>query len=143
MTVQVYPFPTLVLSPLPLYLPHYYFPMCYMCPQCQKSYFSRLCVPLTLLMSYFFYSFFQVQDRHIGVTLVRRQLRDGVYYGPKSVPIQSFALVLSSSVPLLFSTISMWNSHLGHPSLHIFHKFIYVLNISFLEEHLSSFSCAS
>ena len=28
-------------------------------------------VPISLLMSCFFYSFFQVQDRHTGVTLVR------------------------------------------------------------------------
>ena len=28
----------------------------------------------------FFYAFFQVKDRHTGVTLVHRQRRDGVYY---------------------------------------------------------------
>ena len=37
----------------------------------------------------FFYSFFQVDDRHMGVTLVHGQCRDGVYYWPKSVPLQS------------------------------------------------------
>ena len=34
----------------------------------------------------------------------------------------------------------MWYSRLGHPSLHIFRKFLSVLNISFPEEHLCSFS---
>ena len=37
----------------------------------------------------------------------------------------------------------MWHSRLGHPSLHIFLKFLSVLNISFLEDHLCSFSCTS
>ena len=91
----------------------------------------------------FFYSFFHMQDRHMGVTLVLRQHRDGVYYWPKSVSIRSSALVLSSSIRSSFSTISMWHSLLGHLSLHIFRKFISVLNISFSEEHLCSFSCNS
>ena len=40
---------------------------------------SALCFenPINVL---FFYSFFQVQDRHTGVTLVCGQRRDGVYY---------------------------------------------------------------
>ena len=37
----------------------------------------------------------------------------------------------------------MWHSCLGHPSLHIFQKFLSVHNISFPEEHLCSFSCNS
>ena len=37
----------------------------------------------------------------------------------------------------------MWHSHLSHPSLHIFCKFLSVLNISFLEDHLCSFSYTS
>ena len=47
---------------------------------------SALCVdnPINVL---FFDSFFQVQDRHTGVTLVRGQHRDGVYYWTKSVPL--------------------------------------------------------
>ena len=84
-----------------------------------------------------------MQDHHTGVTLVRRQRRDGVYYWPKLVPLQSSALFLSSLVRSSFSAISMWHSRLGHPSLHIFRKFLSVLNISFPEEHLCSFSCNS
>ena len=91
----------------------------------------------------FFYSFFQVQDRHSGITLVHVQSRDDVYYWPKSVSIRSSALVMSSSVRSLFFAISIRHSHLGHPSLHIFHKFLSVLNISFLDYHLCSFSCTS
>ena len=37
----------------------------------------------------------------------------------------------------------MWHSCLGHPSLHIFRKFLSVLNVSFPEDHLCSFSCTS
>ena len=37
----------------------------------------------------------------------------------------------------------MWHSHLSHSSLHIFHKFLSVLNISFPEDHLCSFSYTS
>ena len=37
----------------------------------------------------------------------------------------------------------MWHSLLSHPSLPIFHKFLSVLNISFLEDHLCSFSRTS
>ena len=46
-----------------------------------------LCVdnPINVL---FFYSLFQVQDRHTRVTLVRGQHRDDVYYWPKLVPLQ-------------------------------------------------------
>ena len=35
------------------------------------------------------------------------------------------------------------HSCLGHPSLHIYHKFLSVLNISFPKDHLCSFSCTS
>ena len=37
----------------------------------------------------------------------------------------------------------MWHSRLDHLSLHIFHKFLSVLNISFNEDHLCSFSYTS
>ena len=37
----------------------------------------------------------------------------------------------------------MWHNCLGHPSLHIFLKFLSVLNISFPDDHLCSFSCTS
>ena len=70
----------------------------------------------------FFYSFFQVQDRHTGVTLVHRQHRDGVYHWLESVSLRSSALVLSSLIWSSFSTISRWHSHLGHSHLHIFLK---------------------
>ena len=63
--------------------------------------------------------------------MVRRQCRDGVYYWPKSVPLRSSALTLFSLVRSSFSTISMWHSRLCHSSLHIFRKFLSVLNISF------------
>ena len=45
---------------------------------------STLCAdnPINVL---FFDSFFQVHDRHTGVTLVRGQRRDGVYYWLKLV----------------------------------------------------------
>ena len=58
---------------------------------------SALCAdnPINVL---FFYSFFQVQDRHTRVTLVRGHHRDIVYYWPKSVPLRSSTLVLSSSI---------------------------------------------
>ena len=91
----------------------------------------------------FFYSFFQVQDHHTGVTLVHGQYRDSVYYWPMSILLQCFTLVFSSSVQSLFSTISIWYSHLGHLSLNIFLKLPSVLNISFPEEHLCSFSSNS
>ena len=90
-----------------------------------------------------FYSFFQVQDRHMWVTLVRRQDRDSVYYWSRSVPLQPSAFLLCSSVRSSLSTISMWHSLLGHLSLRIFCKFLGALNIFFLEEHLCSFSCTS
>ena len=63
----------------------------------------------------FFYSFFQVQNRHMRVTLVRRQCRDNIYYWSKVVPFQSSTLVLSSLVRSTLSAISMWHSCLGHP----------------------------
>ena len=53
------------------------------------------------------------------------------------------ALVMSSLVQSSFSTISMWYSRLCHLSLHIFHKFLSVLNISFPKARLCSFSCKS
>ena len=90
----------------------------------------------------FFYFLSGVGSSH-GVTLVCRQRRDSVYYWPKSVPLRSSALVLSSSIRSSLSTIFMWHSRLGHSSLHIFHKFLRVLNISFPEEHLCSFSYTS
>ena len=40
---------------------------------------SALCTD-NLINVLFFYSFFQMQDRHTGVTLVHEQCRDGVYY---------------------------------------------------------------
>ena len=87
----------------------------------------------------FFYSFFQVQDHHSLVG----QHKDDVYCWPKFVPLRSSTLVLSSSVQSSFSIISIWHSRLSHPSLHIFLKFLSVLNISFPEDHLYSFSCTS
>ena len=75
--------------------------------------------------------------------MVRRYHRDGVYYWPKSVPFRSFALALSSSIWSSLFVISMWHSCLGHLSLHIFCKFLNILNISFLDDHLCSFSCTS
>ena len=80
---------------------------------------SALCVdnPVNVPI---FYSFFQMQDCHKGVTLVRGQHRDGVYYWPKSIPLWSSSLVLSSSVWSSFSAIFVWHSRLGHPFLHIF-----------------------
>ena len=74
------------------------------------------------------------------ITLVREQRRNDVYYWPKLVPLLSSSLVMSASVRSLFSATSMWHSRLGHPSLHNFFKFLSVLNISFLKEHLCSFS---
>ena len=76
----------------------------------------------------------------MGITLQRR---DGVYYWPKSIRLRSSALVMTSLVRSSLSAISMWHSHLGHPSLLIFRKFLSVLNISFHEEHLSYFSYTS
>ena len=73
--------------------------------------------------------------------MVRWQLRDGVYYWPKSVPLLSSALALSSSVWSSLSTISMWHSRLGHSSLPIFRKFLRILSICFPKEHLCFFSC--
>ena len=100
---------------------------------------STLCAdnPINVL---FFYSFFQVQDRHTGVTLVHGQCKDDVYYWPKLVILRSSILALSSSVWSSFFAIFMWHSHLGHLSLHIFCKFLSVLQISFPDDHLFSFS---
>ena len=67
---------------------------------------------------------------------------DGVYYLPKSVPLPSSALTMSSSIQSSLSAISMWYSCLDL-SLPIFRKFLSVLSISFSEEHLCSFSCNS
>ena len=57
--------------------------------------------------------------------------------------LRSSALVPSSLVRSSFSAISMWHSCLNHSSLHIFCKFLSVLNFSFSEDHLCSFSCTS
>ena len=57
------------------------------------------------------------------------------------MPLQSFALVMSSSIWSSLS-IFMWHSHLGHPFTYFF-KFLSVLNISFPDDHLCSFSCTS
>ena len=69
---------------------------------------SALCVD-NLINVLFFDSFFQVWDHHTGVTLVSGQHRDSVYYCPKSVPFQSSALALSSSIgpPLPLSLCGM------------------------------------
>ena len=101
---------------------------------------SALCVnnPINVL---FFDSFFQVQDRHTGVTLVCGQRGDGVYYWTKSVSFHSSTLALLSSARSSFTAISMW--HNCHPSLPSFRKFLSVLSISFPEEHLCSFSYSS
>ena len=101
-----------------------------------------LCVD-SLINVLFFDSFFQVQDRHMGVPLVRGQHRDDVYYWPMLVPLSSSALVLSFLVWSLLSIIFMWHSCLSHPSLPIFHKFLSVLSISFPDKYLCSFSCKS
>ena len=55
----------------------------------------------------FFYSFFQVQDRHTGVTIVCGQRKDDVYFWLKSIPLWSSTLVLSSSVRSSFFAISI------------------------------------
>ena len=91
----------------------------------------------------FFDSFFQVQEHHTGVPLVRMQSMEGVYYWPKSIPLPSFALALSSSFRSWLSAIFMWHNRLGHSSLPIFLKFLSYLSISFPKEHLYSFSCNS
>ena len=144
MMVQVYLLLILALSPFSLYLPPYYLLMCYMCLPCLKTLFWSLpFVFVTLFISCFLTFFFLSAGLSLGVTLVRGQRRDGVYYLPKSVLFRSFALVLSSSVRSSFSIISMWHSRLGHPSLHIFRKFMSILNISFPSDHLCSFSCTS
>ena len=58
----------------------------------------------------FFDSFFQVQDCHTWVTLVRGQRRDDVYYWPKSTPLQTSALALPSSARSSFAAISVAQS---------------------------------
>ena len=143
---QIYQFPTLVLSPLPLSLltPLFFFSNVLNLLAMSKNLtlVSALCAdnPINVL---FFDSFFQVQDRHTGVTLVRGQRGDGVYYWTKSVSFQSSALALLSSAQSSFTAISLWYSHLGHSSLPSFRKLLSVLSISFPEEHLCSFSYSS
>ena len=119
---QVYQFPTSIPSPLPISLRiYFFFSNVLHVPIMSKNLISILAFyadnPINVL---FFNSFFQVQDRHTGVSLVRGQLRDNVYYWPKFVPLQSSALALSFSVRSSVSTISMWHSCLGHLSLPIF-----------------------
>ena len=75
--------------------------------------------------------------------MVRGQRRNGVYYWPKSVPLRSAALTLSSSIPSSSSVISLWNSRLRHPSSRIFCKFLSVLDISFSQDQVSFFLCKS
>ena len=135
--VQIYLLLTLALSPFPLYLPPLLFTNVLHVPTMSKNLISvsALCVN-NLVNVMFFYSFFQVQDFRSGLTLVRRKRRDGVYYWSKFVPLWSSTLVLSSSVQSSFSAINMWHSHLGHPFLHIFLKFVSVLNIFFPKDHL-------
>ena len=112
-----------------------------MCLLCLRTLFRSLpFVPITLSMSDFSTLFFRCRIVTRGVTVVCRQRRDGVYYWLKSVPLRSFALVSSSSVRSSFFFISMWHSHLGYPSLHIFFKFLIVLNISFLEDSCTFFN---
>ena len=48
---------------------------------------------------------------------------------------------MSNSIQSSFFAISMWHSHLDHPSLHIFCKILSVLNIFLPNDHLCSFSC--
>ena len=75
------------------------------------------------------------------VALVCGQRGDDVYYWP--VLLQSLALALSFPARSSLVAISMWHSLLDHPSLPFFQKFLSVLSISFLEEHLCSLSCNS
>ena len=102
---------------------------------------SALCADNSINVLFFLF-FSGVGSSHRG-HFGSRTARDNVYYWPKLVPPRSSTLALSSSVRSSFSAISMWQSHLGHLSLHIFHKFLSVLNISFLDDHLCSFSCTS
>ena len=140
---RVYLLLTLALSPFLLYLPPYYLPMCYMCLPSLRTLFQSLpFVPITLLMSYFL--LFLSSARSIvtqGSLWFTGSLEAVSIIGRSPSPFQSSTLVLPSSVQSSFSAISMWHSHLGHPSLHIFRKFLRVLNISFLDDHLCSFSC--
>ena len=144
MMAQVYRFLTLTPSPLPLSLHLYFFSNILCVPAMSKNFisFSTLYVdnPINVL---FFDSFFQMQDCQIGVTLVHGQCKDSVYYWPKSVPLQSLALSLSSLAWSSLAYIFMCHSRLGHPSFPKFEEFLSVLSISFLEEHLCSFSYSS
>ena len=67
---------------------------------------STLCAdnPINVLL---FYYFFQVQDHHTVVPLVRGRRRNNVYYYPKSIPLPSSALALSSSVRSSLFAISL------------------------------------
>ena len=138
---QVYRLPTLAPCSLPTPLS---FSKILHVPVMSKNLISvsALCVdnPINVL---FFESFFQVSDRHTRMTLVRGQRRDGFYYWPKSVPLQSSALVLPSSARSSLAAISMWLNSLGHPSLLIFRNFLSVLSFFFLEKYLCSFSYSS
>ena len=51
-----------------------------------------LCVDNPVNVLFFTLSFKCKIDRHSGVTLVHRQLRGGVYYWPKSIPLSVFHL---------------------------------------------------
>ena len=113
--VQVYLLLTLASSPLPLSLLHYYLTMCCMCFSCLKT-SSRFLpfVLVTLLISYFLILSFRCNP----IT------------GRSPSPFH-FTLWFC---PLRFGTRFLL-SPCG--------KFLSVLSISFLEEHLCSFSCNS
>ena len=102
-----------------------------------------LFVSITLLMSYFFTLSFKCKI----VTRGSLWFVDSIETVSITCQIQSLfslrssTLSLSSSVWSSFSAISMWHSHLGHPSSYIFRKFPGVLNIPFPDDHLCSFSC--
>ena len=102
---------------------------------------SALCVDNPINVLFFLLFLSGAGSSHGG--LVHEQRKDGVYYLLKAIPLWSSTLALSSSVRSSFFAISIWHSRLGHPSLHIFCKFLSVLNISFPEDHLCSFSCTS
>lgn len=102
---------------------------------------SALCVTNRVNVL-FFYSFFQVQDRHTGTTLVQGDRKDGIYMWPKCAMCRSSALVLSSSVKYNDSVFT-WHCHLGHPSLAIFRKMLSSLRVFFPLHKLANFSCNS
>lgn len=97
---------------------------------------SALCSinPVSVL---FFDSHFQVQDRQTGITLVRGERKNGVYYWPSTVPLR----LHKTSLTVSSSSISLWHNRLGHPSSRIFCKFLSVLNIHFSDEQLQPFTC--